>query len=216
MSTPFGPMMSFGMVERWILELADEWFITYLAEAERQFGEQPQTFSDFRSLINANEWGRWPEEALPSLLVIDTGLGEQPHRTGGGRWRARRLFGASIVVQAPMRADVRWASGLYMAAFRQMILQHQDLGHPDNIDGVDWVDERPAPVPTDDERTLGAQMMFFYVDVKDVADEGGVPRGPDQPDQPPPDPYTPPDDLPVIQPNPDPGQSAITIRMKGV
>lgn len=213
MSTPFGPMRSFGQVELWILAIADKWFDTYLAEAERQMGEPPHTFPGLSSLITANEWGRWPEEHLPSLLVVDTGLGEQPKRDGRGRWRAKRLFGASIVVQAPKRSDVRWASGLYVAAFRSLILQHQDLDHPEAIGGIDWIDERPAPLNTEDERTVGAQMMFFYIDVKDIADEGGVPRGPEFPDEPDDDPYTPPDDLPVII---DPGESSITIRPREV
>jgi hypothetical protein len=214
MSSPFGPMLNFGSVERWILELAEKWFPTYLAESERQNSETAGTFASVRSFITANEWGRWPEERLPALLVVDTGLGEQPYRTGDGRWRARRLFGVSVIVSAPSRAEMRWAAGLYAAAFRQLVLQHQDLGHPEKIEGVDWIDERPAPIK-DDERNVGAQMMFFSVDVKDIADEGGVPRGPQFPDEPPSNPNTPPNDLPVVTP-PAPGESRITIRKREV
>jgi hypothetical protein len=216
MSTPFGPVFNFAKVERWLLETAETWFPTYLAEAERQSDEEPHTFAPVENFIVANEWDSWPEEHLPCLLVMDTGVGDQPKRDGGGRWSVRRIFGASIIVQAPTRTDVRWASGLYGAAFRSLLLQHQDLGHPESIGGVDWTDERPAPVPTDDERNIGAQISLFIVDIKDVADEGGVPRGPQFPaDPPPPEPYTPPEDLPVIDP-PLPGESRITIRTRKV
>lgn len=222
MSTPFGPVFSFGNVEQWVLDLADKWSVTYLAEAERQQNEPPRTFADFKSFITANEWNRWPEEKLPCLLVIDTGLGEQPQRTGEGKWRARRLIGASVIVSARSRKEARWSAGLYSAAVRSMLLQHQDLDHPENIGGLDWIDERPAPLQQEDERSIAAQMMFFYVDVFDIADEGGVPRGPLLPNDPPPDPYVAPDPLPEVT-DPvlsgtdlAPGGSRVTIRTRKV
>lgn len=221
MSSVYGPMFNFAFVDRWILELAEKWDLTYLAEAERQSGEEPQTFGPIKSFIVANEWDGWPEEHLPCLLVVDTGLGDQPTRDGRGLWSARRLFGASLIVQAPTRKDVRWAVGLRGAAFRSLMLQHQDLEHPEHIGGLDWVDERPAPVPSSDERNIGAQIMLFYVDVKNIADEGGSP--PFNLPDPPEDPYTPPDPPPVvIDPTPDPdsglppGGSRIVIRTRGV
>lgn len=212
-----GPILSFAEVERWVLALSRKWFKDYLEETERQLGEPEGTFANLESFIVANEWGSWPEERLPCLLVQDTGLGGTPTRYGGGLWRARRLYGASVIVQAPNREDVRWSAGLYAAAFRTMLLQNQSLDHPEHVVGLDWADERPAQIPTDDERNIGAQIMLFYVDVKDVADEGGMPSiDPDDP------PGTGPEDPPVvIDPTPDdpeipPGGSSITIRTREV
>lgn len=216
MTNPFGPVFNFTQVERWILDTAELWFPTYLAEAERQAGEPERTFAPVKSFITANEWDSWPEEHLPCMLVMDTGLGEAPRRTGEGKWSVRRLFGVSLIVQATTRSDVRWSSGLYGAAARSLLLQHQSLGHPDHIGGLDWTDERPAPIPSDDTRNIGAQIALYVVDIKNVADEGGVPRGPQFPETPPSaEPYTPPDDLPVVQPLA-PGESSISIRTRKV
>lgn len=215
MSTPFGPIFNFALVERWVMELAAEWHYTYLAEAARQNGETMgpngatflQTFSPLKSTITVNEWGGWPEEQLPCMLVTDTGIGDLPSRDGSGRWRARRLFGISFINESTSREDARWASGLYMAAGRSMLLQNQDLGHPEHIGGLDWTDERPAPVRQEDERSLAAQMALFYVDVNDIADEGGTP---------PPLPSTDPQpDIPVVE-APAPGESRITVRTRSI
>ncbi len=218
MST-FGSIFSFAQVEQWVLDLARLRFTTYLAEAERQHGEPPRKFAPLKSFITANEWNSWPEQHLPCLLVIDTGMGDSPMRDGSGVWKARRLYGASIITQAPTREDVRWAVGMYGAAFRTMMLQNQDLGHPEHIGGLDWTDERPAPVPSQDSRNLGAQVAMFYVDVKNIADEGGTPPR----DWPEPDDYNPggegelpyeePGDHPVVQPLAE-GESRYTIRTR--
>lgn len=218
----YGPVFNFSNVERWILSLAEDTFKNYLAQACRDSGEDPTKFSDLASLVTANEWDNWPEEVIPCLLVIDLGLGGEPSRYGNGQWRVRRLFGASVIVSShESRSDAKWVSGIYMAAFRTMMLQNQDLRQPLHIAGMDWTDERPAPVLSSDERTVQAQNALFYIDVMNVVDEGGR-YDPSDPDGQPDDPNIPPDPPPVVaDPTPDdpeipPGGSSITIRTRSI
>lgn len=215
MTSPHGPLLNFALVEQWILTHAERWFHHYLMRAEEASGVERNTHQMLKSYITANEWDGWPEERIPALLVQDTGLGGAPYREGTGRYRARRLYGAGIIVQAPTRRDARFAAGLYQSAFRTFVLEQPTFNHPEHVAGVEWADERPAPIPAADERNIMGQIMLFYVDLYDVADEGGVPRGPDfpnEPDDPPPNPDDPIEDLPVIQP----GQANFTMSIREV
>lgn len=206
MST-FGQIISYGTVERWILDLAEKFFPEYLAETERQLGLDPHYFTAVKGFVTVNDWGYWPDEHLPCLVVVDTGQAEVPERRGGGIWNSKRMYGASIVVSSTTRSDTRFAAHAYAAAFRTLLLQHKSLEHPDVIGGVSWVDERPAPIPSESERSLGAVNMFFTVDVNGVTDEGGMTPEP----EPRPDPYEPPIDWPVVQPG-NAGPASITPR----
>lgn len=193
MST-FGRILSFGVVEQYFLDLADRWFEEYLAEVERQLDEPPRTFPNIRDSGFATNFELWPEEHLPFLLVMNTGLADRPVKRGDGTWDARPLMAAAIIVSTPTKRDTRWAAHAYGAAFKAMVLQHRSLEHPDDIGGVTWVDERPASIANDAERTIGGMNMYFYVDVKNVMTERGTPPESEPRD----DPYLAPGDYPVI------------------
>lgn len=195
MTSVFGRIVSYGQVERWILDIAGEFFPEYLADVERELGVSPRFFPPVVSFVTANDWGRWPDERLPCLVVVDTGQADKPERRGGGLWSSKRMYAASIIVSGPTRSDTRYAAHAYAAAFRTLLLQHKSLGHPDVIGGISWVDDRPAPIPPENERSLGAMNMFFTVDVNNVTDERGTTPEP----EPRPDPYVPPGDLPIIE-----------------
>lgn len=104
------------------------------------------------------------------------------------------MYAASVISGGSTRANARYAAHAYSAAFRTMLLQKKSLEHPDVIGGLFWIDDRPAPIPAENERTLAAVNMFFTVDVNNVTSEGGTPPSPD----PRPDPYVDPGDYPVI------------------
>lgn len=195
----FGRIFPFNFVERYVLSLAETWFTEYLAEVERIVGRDPRYFPALADWGVANDWGHWPEEHLPFLLVTYAGLNDQPVRKGDGTYDARTLFGASVIVSTPTRSDTREAMHVYGAAFKAMLLQHRSLGHPDDIGGITWADERPRPVPSESEKVLGAMNMFFYVDVKNVLTERGRPPTSDPRE----DPYDDPGPNPVVLPDPD-------------
>ena len=210
MST-FGSFTSMATVEQYILDLAEKWFPEYIAETERQLGEPPETYPDLRDYGVANEFDKWPEEHLPFLLAMYTGLSEQPRRDGEGTYSVRALFACAIIVATNSKVETRKAAHAYATAFRPMMLQHQDLEHPEKIGGMSFVYERPAPIPEDGARSLMAMNMHFVIDVKDILSENGVPPEP----EPRPDPYVPPGELGIILPedpdNPTTPRGGVTI-----
>jgi hypothetical protein len=185
------------MVEQWILDLADKWFYDYLRETARQNGfTDPEYFPDLTDYGVTNEYEKWPEEHLPYLLAMYMGYSDRTMRQGDGSYTVSCLFGASIIVSTPTKRDTRIATAIYGAAFQAMILQHKSLEHPERIVGLSWNDGRPANIPAESARSLGAHMMFFDIDVKDVVTEGGTPPN----DEPSSGPYVPPDPPPVVRP----------------
>lgn len=192
----FGLIIPFHLVEQWILDLSEKWFTEYLAETERQSGFTPGYFPPVKDWGVANEFEKWPEEHLPFLLVMYMGFSDQPMRYGDGSYTIRAMFGASIIVSTSSKRNTRIAASVYGAAFEAMILQHRSLEHPETIGGVTWVDGRPATIPAEMARSLGAHTMLFQVDVKNVLTEGGIPPE----DEPREDPYVPPDPPPVVEP----------------
>lgn len=187
MST-FGQIITPGLVESWIRELAEKWFTEYLAETERQMGKPAQFFPPLQSIISANDFdSHWPEEYLPSLMVTKVGIAGQPVRRGDGRWDATWLFGCAVIASAPTRQDTRDAMHAYTAALTAMLLQKRSLEHPEHVRGVDWIDGRPVPIRENGERTLGAEQVIFAVEVAGVVNERGTP--PEA--EPRPDPYEP-------------------------
>jgi hypothetical protein len=186
----FGQILSPAVVEQWIIDLSDKWFDEYLAEMERQRGLEPNYYPRLKSLVTANDFdGFWPEDNLPCLLVMNSGMAEPPARDGQGEWRTRWLFGIAVIVSTDTRKDTRSAMHDFSMAFTAMILQHRSLEHPEAILGTSWVDGRPSaiPAPEGDTRRLGAGQMMFNIDVKSVVSERGTPPEPD----PRPDPYVP-------------------------
>lgn len=195
MTGSFGPSVSEIHVEQWIMDLTELLFPDYLAESERIHADvienmEPGFWPRLSSIVRTNEWeGMWPDEQLPCLLVINTGLSDRPERRGDGEYCVTWLVAAAIVVSAATRNDTRNAAFGYGHAFKQMVLQHRGLNQPDHVRGVTWIDSRPMPLPPEGERSLMAMQMFFQVEVKGVLTDAGV--QPNYPD-PAPDPYVPP------------------------
>jgi len=161
-------------------------------------GLAPRTYPGLRSLVRANEWdGMWPDDKTPCLLVINTGLADEPERNGSGTYDVKWRIAAAIVVGSNSRTATRDMAFIYGHAFREMILQHKSLEHPEHMAGLHWMDSRPMPLPSEQTRSLMAIQMFFDVQAKGVLTDKGTTPFPD----PQPDPYIP-DPPPVI---PDPG-----------
>lgn len=201
MTGSFGDSISEIHIEQYIMDLSKILFMDYLAESERiHLGVIPdmttRRWPDLKSIVRVNEWeGMWPDEQLPCLLVINTGMASPPERLGDGSYNATWLMASAIVVGAATRTDTRNAAFGYGHAFKQMILQHRSLGHQEHIRGVTWIDARPMPLPSEQSRSLMAIQMFYQVEAKGVLTDAGVqPYNPD----PSPDPYVTPADEPDI------------------
>lgn len=201
----FGQILSPAVVEDWIIDLAtkpDETtggtlFQEYLAEIERQRGKEAQFYAPLADAVKSNEFDYWPEDHLPCLLVMNTGTAEEPVRRGDGKWTATWLIGCAIITSGPTRTEARDAALDYGAAFKAMVLQNRSLKHGDLVEGITWVDERPALLrgDPDSDQAQQAFQMLFSVTVKDIADErGSIPES-----HPREDPYEEPGPPPVVE-----------------
>src|SRR5690606_7735445 len=76
----FGPIVTGADVERAALDTLKTWAPEYLAWVERATGREPGSLARPRSWVNSTSIDRWPEEQLPSVLLLSTGLAEEPAR----------------------------------------------------------------------------------------------------------------------------------------
>lgn len=185
----FGSLVTGTDVEQAALDTLQTWSPTYLAWVERHTGRAAQSVPAPRSWITSADFTRWPEEQLPSVLLLSPGLAEEPSRDGRGSIRAKFALGVAVVVSARDRAETDALAKLYVAAFRAAILQHPSLGG--FAEGVEWLDERYDALPGDPKRrrTLAAGQLAFRVDVRGVVEPGTGPTSPSPtPYEPQPDP----------------------------
>src|SRR5215831_6323641 len=175
----FGRIVTGSDVEAWCLGELTVWSSTYLAEVERQAGLSGHDLPRVRSWQTATSFDKWPEDQLPCGLLVSVGLSELPLMDGAGSYRARWQMGLGIIVSARTEAETHRLAQLYVAAHRALIVQRPGLGG--NAIGVVWQDENYDQLPFDDERSLGAGMANFTVEVEDVTTWGMGPNAPDVP-----------------------------------
>lgn len=183
----FGRIVDGDDVEQWCLDTLRTWSSTYLAEKERQKGLHAGKLQRIRSWVTTASFDKWPEDQLPCGLLISVGLSELPLKDGSGIYRARFQMGLGIILSARNDLDThRWAR-LYIAAHRALLIQRPSLGG--QAAGVVWQDEDYTQLPFDDERSLGAGMANFTVEVADVTSANAGPTRPDKPLTPDTDPW---------------------------
>lgn len=188
----FGPIFTAGRVEMAAMSTLREWMATYLAEMERQTGRPAGSLPQVRSWTTVNEFGRWPEESLPSVLLISAGLSAVPEKDGQGRYRATWGLAVAVVVSARDQASTRELAMVYSAAIRGCLMQRRSLGGV--AAATEWIEERYDEIPAA-HRTLAAGISGFEVQIDDVVTTHGGPASP----APPPDPQIPPGDWPTVR-----------------
>lgn len=177
--SPIGRLVSGRDVELAALAMLKRWTPTYLAEAERQTGRDPKALPRMRSWTTTNEFEKWPEDQLPSVLLISPGLAEPPSPDGRGYYRAKFSLGLAVIVSANTADSTAALAKLYCAVLRACMVQHQSL--EGFASGVDWMDETYDDLPSEDGRTLGAGQLIFAVEVEAIARRWNGPAFPSEP-----------------------------------
>lgn len=172
----FGPLTTGADVERWALDTLKTWTPEYLAWAERETGREPRSLQPPRSWVVSSEVERWAEEQLPSVLLLSTGLAEEPTRDGSGNVTAPFALGLAVVVSARDRASTDELAKLYTAVFRAILLHHPSLGG--HADAVEWMDERYDVLPSRSKRQLAAGQVVLRIVVPNVVRELAGPSAP--------------------------------------
>lgn len=173
----FGPIIDKEAVEVAVRDHLVDWMPTYVAEMERQRGLNPGDLEAVREYVCTSDFKKWPEEALPTVAVICPGLDGEPSKDGSGDYTAPWQVGVAAIVAASDTALTRKAAGLYAAAIRGAILQHQSVSGL--ASGVDWVGERYDDIPEESGRTLASGQVIFRVWVPETIRANDGPVEPD-------------------------------------
>lgn len=183
----FGALVFPDEVEAAVIATCQKWFPEYLALAERKLGFTPEDIPEIGSWVATADLTRWPEEQLPSVLVMNTGLAEEPKKYGGD-YTAKFAVGLAVVASGQDGPTTDRLVKIYTAILRAILTHHPDLG--DFATAIEWVDEGYDALPSGKRRRdLGAGQLIMRVEVESViSDKGGIAEPRENPyEGPPPD-----------------------------
>lgn len=197
---PVSPLNQFGdlfvvtRLEDALTVVLDAWFPTYLAEVQRQ--NPPPVgvvMAPPASIATHRTDARWPDEALPSIVVQVPGT-YSVEKSGDGTMRAWYAVTVLCVVAAATLDDTLRLSGYYAGAARGILMQQRDLLGV--VQDVEWIDERHDRILTTEDRQRSLQIASLTCSmlVDRVVNARFGPSTPDDlpdPLQPPLDPYPP-------------------------
>lgn len=198
--TVFGAIITDDQVEDAVLATLKKWLPTYMSEVERQVGLDAGYYKRpvESSYIARSDFDKWPEEMLPAIISISTGLEDDPVKDGYGHIRGHFLIGVAGIVSSIEKLETRRYAYRLGAAVRGALVQHPslDLALGGRVRGVELVGGRNNELPPEDERTIWASRQVFDVEVGDFLSTSGPAA-----DDPLPDPTDPwPDDSTVQTP----------------
>jgi hypothetical protein len=194
MSGIFGRIVHGGTVEQWCLDLTRTWFSTYLSIVERDEGLVAGVTQRPRSFLVVTSLDKWPEDQLPAVLLVSTGLTESPVMHGEGQYTGRWAIDVTCICSAREEADARAIMHRYIAALELLFLQRPSLDG--NADGTVWLGATYVTLPYEDTRTLASAQAQFAVQVDNAMSARGGPITPDAPLEPDTDPWA---DWPVVE-----------------
>lgn len=159
------------------------WIETYLREVTRQV-LGPASMDQIptpQSINTRNDFIKFPEDRLPAIVIINSGLADEPEADGEGIYHGWWALGIGVVCSASTEDATRVLAQIYGAAIRALMVQKQRLnGKPYQ---VLWVDESYDDMPNDDQtRTLRTVRLIFRVWVDEVVSKWAGPAAPDPPD----------------------------------
>lgn len=180
MSAVFGDFVADWQLEQWVVNHLRAWMPDYLPNAQRHAEtvlgvelsedlELPKSYP-----VTPREPDKWPEDQLPAIMVVSTGLTDTPRRNGDGVFRGSFSVGIASICSAGDEEMSKLFAGLYFAAAAQILLDKPSLGgfaQGVTFDGppqFDWLSgER--------NRTLASRYCVFAVDVDRIFEVTGGP-----------------------------------------
>lgn len=171
----FGDLYGGDQVDAAVIANLTEWMPTYLKEVARQRSIS-ETLEPPRSIVAVSEFDRWPEEQLPSIVIVNPGMADSP-RNEGGSYSARWELGIYISVAAATQGETRRNSQLYIAAARGCLMHRRSLTA--GMKGIDWDGESYTAIAVDKRRSLAGASANFTVERENVLTVGAGPTSPD-------------------------------------
>lgn len=182
----FGPIIGPHDVDEILYEIVHLWQVSYLREVARRAGEDPDELVPFRSWRVSHEMEKMPEDQTPTLIIQNLGLEDQPLKRGtlrpGKSFYACYKYRLGCVlsakgkkIKAAPRANK--LAKMYATAVRSILIQKRD---DRNVLGmIDWVDDLPGPLSSEDDRTIAIWVVEFNVEVPNSAAWATGPVEPD-------------------------------------
>lgn len=182
----FGPIVTLRTVEQGVADFLTVWFLDCLDEVERREGYTPGEIERPRGVAFASEFDKWPEDQIPCLLVLSSGLAGPPERLGDGSYSTVWQVAIAPIVKDIDEDSVRRLVSAYTAAARLAVMQHKGLEGLGRV--VRWRDETYDAGPLERRRTHAAGRFVFDLEMDETVSE----NGPTTPQNPPLDPDNPP------------------------
>lgn len=176
----FGEIVTGRSIEEWCVQLAQRWISTYLSEIERQAGLERFHWQRPRAYVRTVSFDKWPEDQLPALMFVSSGIAAPPTRTGDGLYTVRWLMNVAALCSASTQQASHDMAHDLIAATEALFVQRPSLdGH---ADALDWLGVRVDDLGYDDgARSLSSAQALFSVEVRDVISAYAGPAAPDEP-----------------------------------
>lgn len=176
-----GTLFSPHLIEEGALSVLQRWLSLYMEEAKAQYGIELPSIKSWG--LEDDKTDRWPEQALPALIVVAEPT-QGTEKYSDGWYRANWPFQVVVIIEHPERVMARKIAQIYGAVIRGAILQHRDLGDGGRV--AKWVNEA-LPFEATKSRTEAASQNFFLVQQDEVVNWQMGPKGDEPPETPPPD-----------------------------
>jgi hypothetical protein len=183
-----GPIFIATDLERAVIDTLIKWLPFYVPLIEDRMGREAGDIPLPITYTTRRVFTKFPEDQLPTIIVVSPGLDGEPKKGGDGTYRAKWVMHVGCVVSTSDLMETNVVSKIMGAAIRAAMTQHASLGGV--ACGMDWYDESYDPLPDDDTtRSLGAAALSFRIEVDNVVNWQ---KGPDTLYIPDPDAETPP------------------------
>lgn len=169
MTVPPGQIVDATVPEQAMKATLEMWLPAYLAHLARLKDRDPETIATPGSWHTVNEpLQKWPEDQVPAIYVVSTGILGEPQLSGEGIYRADFDIGVAAVVEDVTREDTDDLCKLYAAAIWGAVTQNRSLGG--TADGTRWTGGTWDVVPGERARNLAGCEVRFAVTIGQVVD----------------------------------------------
>jgi hypothetical protein len=174
----YGRIITRNDVRDATIEHLQLWTPAYIGEVAVQRNKGRCDLPEFRSFrFSTSDVDKWAEEQLPACVVVCPGLSDEPLRQGNGLYDSEFGVGVGVIVSGRDEQSTDELVGIYCAAVRAAMVQHQSLGG--FASGVRWIDEDAiSNLGFDDSRTIAGGRVILGVGVDSVVDSFGGPKSP--------------------------------------
>jgi hypothetical protein len=191
-------------VEDAVMETLKKWLSTELRVIEEDLGLVAGHYQRPQSWGVHGDFDKFPEEAMPSVIVISLGAADVG-REGNKKIRTAYDIAVAVFASSTDFNKSRLFAYRLSGAAKAVMIHRQSLdGALDGtVRGVNHTGGQNGEMPVDGERTVWASRQTYSVEVANTITMSAGPSAPDSTPPPDPDPSTPPDPLPAWDTIPD-------------